>query len=90
MVFAAGVLLVGCSQFPELENVSSPGVADSPYPRLVPIDRLAADRNRASEVGAETEAALAARVARLRARADRLRGAVIDPASQNRLTRQGS
>ncbi|MGH1416778.1 MAG: hypothetical protein ACRBB0_25050 [Pelagimonas sp.] len=33
-------LLAGCAEFPELEAGETPGVANAPYPKLVPLETL--------------------------------------------------
>ncbi|MBP0483395.1 hypothetical protein [Sagittula salina] len=32
--------LSACTQFPELDETATPGVAQAPYPRIVPLDGL--------------------------------------------------
>ncbi len=71
-------LLGACAEFPALDGTVAPEVTAGEYPALVPLDPLLAragapDNSRA----AGAEAALAPRIAALRARAARLRGPVI-------------
>ena len=60
--------LTGCATFPELDGTISDAARNAPYPRLTALP--------ATETGPvpdTTEAAMAARVAALNARAERLR-----------------
>lgn len=36
--------VAGCTQFPELDAAETPGVAQAPYPALVPLDGLLTER----------------------------------------------
>ncbi|WP_116599959.1 hypothetical protein [Primorskyibacter marinus] len=76
----------GCTSFPELEAAQTPGIQSAAYPRLLPLDTLLTEEGdpRATP---EAMGDLAARVARLRARADRLRGPVIDSGTRSRMAR---
>ncbi len=81
----AFLLLCACAQFPELDRTQTPGVADAPYPRLVPIGTLLeAEPARATP---EMRAGVLGRVGALRARAARLNGPVVDAATQARMRR---
>ena len=40
MLIPVLVLATGCTQFPELDDTQTPGVAEAPYPRLVPLEQL--------------------------------------------------
>lgn len=83
LIAAAG--LAACTEFPALERTLTPALEAAPYPELVPLDPLLAQA-RAGQVDAvQTETTLEARVARLRARAARLRGPVISGAARQRL-----
>lgn len=75
------VALAGCTQFPDLDETETPGVADAPYPRLVPLDSLL----EAPEPLAQPEMLedLDARVADLQGRAGQLQGITPLPAAQN-------
>ena len=68
-LFAAPVLaaLAGCTQFPELDQVTDPAVFQAPYPPLLPFEALQASTALPEPV--DPAVALAARVAALRARA---------------------
>ncbi len=82
----AGVwLLAACTEFPELDRAMSPEARRAGYPALVPVEPIlfAAFRGQ-PDTPAET-AWLVRRAAGLRARADALRGPVIDTASRARL-----
>ncbi|WP_094021755.1 hypothetical protein [Maliponia aquimaris] len=81
---AAG--LGGCAQFPELDAAQTPGVADAPYPRLLPLEALLnGPAPRASEAAIAT---VEGRVGALRARAARLQRIDIAPSGvQGRLAR---
>ena len=75
-----------CTQFPELDATQTPGVANAPYPRLLPLDGLLT-----ASAGTATPAVVAGiegRVAALRARAARLGGPVV-PASVKARMRRG-
>lgn len=78
-LFCAAVLaaLTGCTQFPELDATQTPGVAEAPYPDLLPLDALlngAVPRATPGEA-----AAVEGRVAALKARASRLQRVEIAP-----------
>ncbi|BBU55271.1 hypothetical protein KU6B_15360 [Mameliella alba] len=69
--------LTGCTQFPELDARQTPGVADAPYPDLLPLDALL---NGAVPRATPGEAAVVeGRVAALKARASRLQRVDIAP-----------
>lgn len=77
--------LAACSTFPELDASVSDEVRDAPYPDLVPMASL---EQRTTE-GRITDATLPdvnARIARLKARAARLRGTVIDAPTRRRMS----
>ena len=78
-VLACGAALGGCTQFPELDQTATPGVADAPYPDLLPLDMLLeAPAPRATP---EIRAGVEARAAGLQARASALQRARIGPAN---------
>jgi len=80
--------LMGCAQFPELEGRVRPGAAAAPYPELVPLDPILAAVPPPAEQADRSAAAgeaLSGRLARLEARAARLRGAVLSPEERRRL-----
>lgn len=77
-------LLAGCTGFPRLDGTISAHARRADYPRLAPIDQLiaGADDQQITDV---TIGGLQARIAGLRARAARLRGPVVDPATRARM-----
>ncbi|MEM6305765.1 MAG: hypothetical protein AAF744_13690 [Pseudomonadota bacterium] len=78
--------LSSCTQFPELDRTITPELEAADFPDLVPVEPLLAQAT-AGQVNAEaTEAALIGRVARLRARAARLRGSVLSGRERQRLS----
>ena len=81
-----GALLAGCSNFPELNGVISPAAQGTDYPSLLPIDQIITGAQQAQFTG-QTSVTLQARANRLRARADRLRGPVIDRKTRTRMRR---
>lgn len=74
----------GCTQFPDLDARNGPDMAAADYPLLVPIDGLLAGVGTGA-ITATTDDEIAARAARLRARADRLRGSVLDNGTRRRM-----
>ncbi len=77
---AASLFLAACATFPEIDAL--PPAAPAAPPVLVPIDTLL---QAAEATAPPTAPALSARAARLKARAARLRGPILDPATQARL-----
>lgn len=77
--------LTACTQFPELDSTITPALEAADYPALVPVDPLLAQATAGRADPQQTEAALLARVARLRARAARLRGSVLSGRERQRL-----
>ncbi|EAQ01938.1 hypothetical protein OB2597_00935 [Pseudooceanicola batsensis HTCC2597] len=69
---AAALTLTACTQFPALDRAVPAEEQTGPYPRLAPIGALVA-QTEDPRIAPGDEAALAARRAALRARADRLR-----------------
>jgi hypothetical protein len=82
-----GLALAGCTQFPELDRTITPEVEAADYPALIPLEPVLAGTTIAPDRGADTEEAVQARAAALRARADRLRGGVVDGETQARMKR---
>jgi len=81
--------LAACAEpYPVAPELAASG-ADTPYPELVPAERITAQVLPATTPGAAKPptAAIGDRAARLRARADRLRGPVIDPGTESRMRR---
>jgi len=81
---AAALLIAGCASFPELDAAISPEARQAGYPTLVPVGGVLARRD-AARIAPETEAALLARAANLRARARLLRGVVVEEETRLRL-----
>ncbi|AXI44400.1 hypothetical protein C1J02_14235 [Sulfitobacter sp. SK011] len=77
--------LSACTQFPALDRTITPALENADYPALVPLDPLLASATAGRVDAVQTEAALNARVARLRARAARLRGSVLSGREKQRL-----
>lgn len=77
---AVAGLVGACTQFPDLDASETPGVAEAPYPALVPLETLttAAAPPRAQPEMIED---VTARAAALDARAERLQGASSGPGS---------
>jgi hypothetical protein len=82
-LLASALALVGCAQFPQVDAFPSVGSASEP-PALLPLDGLLAQAAGPS-VAEDAGAALAARAARLKARARAMRGPVLDPQTRDRL-----
>ena len=82
--FAILFALAGCSDpYPLSADLAASGAA-APYPALVPVERIAAQ---VPPPAADTAPAIDSRAAALRARAARLRGPVIDAATDDRMRR---
>lgn len=85
IVTTAVLLATACTQFPVIEDRVSEDVRDAPYMDLVPIETLRTGMP--EDQLADTDAtAVEARVARLRARAARLSGAVVDNQTRTRMS----
>ncbi len=84
------VLLTACARFPALDATLDETARAAPYPQLQSIDPLLAQSAALGPTGRNSPAALAsaeAQIAGLRARSARLRGPIIDPATQSRMAR---
>jgi len=81
----AAIALAACSQFPELEQDAALGARDAPYPDLVPAETLRAQVGDA-KITAESRTALEARIDRLRRRAARLKGTIVDGGTRARMS----
>ncbi|MFK7837983.1 MAG: hypothetical protein AB8B60_17375 [Sulfitobacter sp.] len=79
------VALVACTQFPALEHTRTDDLEAADYPALVPIEPILAANAGPAPDPVETENTLNARLAGLRARADRMRGAVLSGPEKQRL-----
>jgi hypothetical protein len=77
--------LSACTQFPALDRTITPSLENADYPALEPTEQLLA-RAKAGRVDPiQTETTLNARVARLRSRANALRGSVLTGRERQRL-----
>jgi len=77
-------VLAGCSQFPEVDDTVSDETQDVAYPDLVPLDSLKA-RLSDPRITPDMAPTLEARIARLKWRAARLRGTIIDADTRRRM-----
>ncbi|MEM8577115.1 MAG: hypothetical protein AAGF60_04635 [Pseudomonadota bacterium] len=78
--------LTACTQFPELDQVTSGAAQDADFPALVPVGPLLAQTARPGAAPEILRGSVEARAAALRARAARLRGRpVIDRATRIRM-----
>ncbi len=84
-LLAIALGLMGCTQFPELDETATPGVAEAPYPDLLPLETLL--RGAPPRATPDLRAGVADRAAALRARAAFLQRPVIDPATRARMDR---
>ncbi|MFX0543184.1 hypothetical protein ACEWPM_015840 [Roseovarius sp. S4756] len=76
--------LPSCTPFPDVGTDASSAALAQPYPKLVPLDGLDT-RLASSRIAPDTAPTIEARVAGLKARAGRLRGDVVDPATRSRM-----
>ncbi|MET4102003.1 hypothetical protein ABIE58_001427 [Roseovarius sp. MBR-78] len=84
---AALVALAACAErYPLSPELVASG-AGTPYPRLVPAEQIVAQVPPAGVAPAEAAPAVTTRAERLRARAGRLRGPVLDAETQTRMQR---
>ena len=76
--------LTACSQFPQLDDTVSTSARNAAYPDLVPVENI---QNQVPEARIEATDAMdaTARAARLKARAARLKGAILDDATRQRM-----
>jgi len=81
----AATTLAACSQFPQLEEDAALGARDAPYPELVPAESLRAQAPGA-QITDDSQAALDTRITRLRSRAARLKGTVVDGGTRARMS----
>jgi hypothetical protein len=77
--------LAACSQFPELDETPGLDLRNTPYPDLMPVETLRAQAPQAN-ITPESQAALEDRITRLRARAARLKGTVVDGGTRARMS----
>ncbi len=80
-LFAA---LSACSEFPALDDATSREARTAPYPDLVPIETLNAQAPE-QRIEPETTAETQARIDKLKARAAKLQGNVIDDETRQRM-----
>lgn len=85
--FAAILVLTSCSTFLDAENRSARQAPPVDFPDLVPLEELVGS-GQLERIDPETQTVLEARVARLQARAARLKRSVIDPNARNRLSQK--
>lgn len=87
LALVAAISVTACDySYPEVEAAMSPEAMRADYPRLVPMTALLAQIDELpAQSGAAISDDLAARVARLRARAEVLRRPVVDVATMTRL-----
>lgn len=76
--------LTACSHFPELDGTVDSAARDAAYPDLIPVEQIYA-RMPDARIEPDTSLEVEARVDRLRSRAARLRGTVIDSATRHRM-----
>lgn len=76
--------LGACDEFPQLDYVEDSAAQNAAYVDLVPIETLTSGIPE-EQITPETEEDLEARVKRLKTRSNRLKGAVVDDATQDRM-----
>lgn len=74
----------GCTQFPQLDATVSDKMRRAPYPDLVPLEGLQ-KRIDATRIDPATLPTIQTRIARLKTRAERLRGTVVDSDAKARM-----
>lgn len=77
--------LCACAQAPQIDGAFGAVDRDAPFPDLIPLAQLTAGTGTPARITPETNAALANRIAALRARAARLRGPVVDNATRAKM-----
>jgi hypothetical protein len=77
--------LAACAQFPELDHTQTTRLENADYPALIPIEPILARADAPRPDLTREESVLNARLAALRARADRMRGTVLSGAEKQRL-----
>jgi len=78
-----GLALSACAEFPEVDAALATGAQGQDYPELLPFEQLLSGDDPRLAQG--DDAALRARAAELRARADGLRRPVIEPQTRDRM-----
>ena len=77
----------GCTQFPELDAQITPELENADFAELRPVEPLLVEATAGRVDTDATEAAMLARIARLRARAAQLQRTVLTGPEQQRLER---
>lgn len=78
--------LIACGDIPDVGGAQAEAARNAPYPDLVRLDTLLnAQQNTPTPITAASIATTNDRIAQLRARAARLRGPVIDPATRSQM-----
>lgn len=85
ILIALGLAVSGCTQFPELDATATPGVAEAPYPDLLPLGLLLGGAP--MRATPDMSANVVSRAAALRARAQVLQRPVIDAQTRRRMDR---
>lgn len=81
----SALALTACTQFPDLEATQTQAIDRADYPALVPIEPILARADGPPPDPTADMARLNARLTNLRARAGRIRGAVLSGAERLRL-----
>ncbi|UYV38628.1 hypothetical protein N4R57_06145 [Rhodobacteraceae bacterium D3-12] len=76
--------LAGCTDFPDLGDAVAPGLDSAAFPKLVPVEPLLAQTEEV-QITPQSMAGIDGRIARLKARAARLRGRVVDTGTRARM-----
>ncbi|MEO3415719.1 hypothetical protein AAFO92_13765 [Roseovarius sp. CAU 1744] len=77
-------VLSACNEFPALDDTVDSDARNAPYPELVPIEQLNAQAPD-PRIKPETAPQTQARIDRLKSRASRLKGDVVDAETQQRM-----
>ena len=86
IIFCLFLMAAGCTDVPELGGRVAPDLRAAPFPKLLPLEKVLAQKPPAQQQSEEIQSDLAARVARLQARANALRGSVVDEPTRRRLS----
>lgn len=78
-----GLALAACAEFPQVDAALAEGDPEADYPELLPFEQLLAGEE--PQLSETDDAALLARAAELRNRANGLRGPVIDRDTRDRM-----
>lgn len=85
LLLLAAASLAGCTQFPELDRTQTAQLEAAEYPPLVSLDQILAQAQAPQAEPAQTQSNLDGRLSGLRARANRMRGAVLTEQEKRRL-----